>query len=40
MGELFGNDSRRTFGPMGTHMANPCWNSPLVKSSDSFKTSG
>jgi len=39
MGELFGNDSRQTFSPMGTHVSNPCWNSPLVKSSDSLKAS-
>ena len=39
MGESFGNDSRRTFRPMGTHVSNPYWNSPLVKSSDSLKTS-
>jgi len=39
MGEPFGNDSRRTFRPMGTHVSNPYWNSPFVKSSHSLKTS-
>ncbi len=37
MGEPFGNDSRRTFRSMGTPMANPYWNSPLVESSNPLR---
>jgi hypothetical protein len=39
MGESFGKGSWRTFRQMGIHVSNPYWNSPWVKSSDSFKTS-
>jgi hypothetical protein len=39
MGEPFGKASGRTFRPKGTRVSYPYWNSPLVKSGDSLKTS-